>query len=202
MKEENICFRQAQKKDSTFLAQLMMMAMGDIIYKFMGIDRSYHDGEELAPDETTQSALDFIRKFIELPSNQYSYKNCWVLTVGEEIVGMANIYDGAILDKLRKPVLEFIQTEYGTYSDLDDETEAGEYYIDTIAVYVKHRKKGYGEKILSQLIKNFHHQQGKTLGLLVELDNKKASNLYYKLGFRLVKQKPLVGKIFNHLQYV
>ncbi len=42
--------------------------------------------------------------------------------------------DGAKLGQLRKPVLEYIKVHYHKAFKPEDETQAGEYYIDALGV--------------------------------------------------------------------
>jgi ribosomal protein S18 acetylase RimI-like enzyme len=179
--------RKATIKDSKFIAPYLLLAMEDIIYKFIG-EKNY------------ESARYFLLYFIERDNNQYSYQNCFVVEENNEIIAAVNVYDGADLDVLRKPVIEYIKTKFKKDFNPEDETQAGEYYIDSLGVDTKCQGKGFGSKILQFLIAEYVTKKHQTLGLLVEEDNPNAKKLYLKLGFKPVGEKTLVGKKMEHLQ--
>ncbi|WP_343591815.1 GNAT family N-acetyltransferase [Flavobacterium sp.] len=179
--------RKATISDSKQIAPILLLAMEDIIYKFIA-------------KEDYASAKDFLEHFIERENNQYSYQNCFVAEENNEIIGAVNIYKGADIEALRNPIIEFVRENYNPAFDPEFETKDGEYYIDSLGVNPNHQGKGIGSKLLLFLIDEFVHKNKQTLGLLVEEDNPLAKNLYLKLGFNVVGEKTLVGKKLDHLQ--
>jgi len=83
----------------------------------------------------------------------------------------------------------------------EDETQAGEYYIDCVGVIPNQQGKGIGTQVFLFLINEYANQKDKTLGLLVDKKNPKAKQLYLKLGFEIVGEKILAGKKMEHLQF-
>ena len=179
--------RKATIEDSYQIAQYLLMAMEDIVYEFIK-KKDYNE------------AFNFLYHFVKLKNNQYSYQNCVVAEDDGEIIAAVNIYDGAKLEELRSPIIAYLQENFGLDYMPESETESGEYYIDTIAVSPRFRRKNIGTKLLQYLINKYVINQKLTLGLLVEEDNLVAKNLYLKLGFKKVAEKSLVGNILNHLQ--
>ena len=55
--------------------------------------------------------------------------------------------------------------------------------IGSIAIRKKYQGKGYGERLLKNLLTRCKKQGVKTVHLEVRIDNTKAKNLYEKLGF-------------------
>lgn len=179
--------RKAVLSDSKYLAPILLLAMEDIIYKFIG-------------KEDYNAAHDFLLHFIERENNQYSYQNCYTAEDENEIVGAAVVYNGADLHFLRAPIIEYIRKNYNSDFNPEDETQAGEYYIDSLGVNPKRQGKGIGSQILQFLIEKYVHKNKQCLGLLVEEDNPMAKKLYLKLGFKPVGHKILVKKNLEHLQ--
>lgn len=179
--------RKAKKSDSTYLAPILLLAMEDIIYKFI-------KKEEYA------AAKDFLQYFVERENNQYSYENCYVAEENNEIIGAVDIYKGDDIEKLRKPIIEYVRKHYNPEFNPESETEAGEFYIDSLGINPNHQGKGIGSQILQFLIAEYVQKNKQTLGLLVEEENPLAKKLYLKLGFKVVGQKTLVGKKLEHLQ--
>jgi len=179
--------RSAKAEDTKEIAIYMMLAMNDIVYQFIG-------------ENSVERAREFLESLILRKGNQYSYKNCWIAESERGIIAVANIYDGAKLALLRLPVAETVTSMFGRDLHCEDETQAGEFYIDCVAVHPAEQGKGTGSKLFEFLIDEYVHKRNKTLGLLVDKDNPKAKKLYLKLGFDVVGAKTLMGKSMDHLQ--
>lgn len=179
--------RKATLDDSESLAQLLLLAMEEIIYKFIEL-KDY------------KTAYYFLLHFVASENNQYSYQNCFVAEEENEIVAAVSVYDGGKLHELRKPIIDYVRLNFNPDFDPEDETQRGEFYIDSLGVNPKCQGKGIGSKLLQFLIEEFVTKNHETLGLLVEEENPGAKKLYLKLGFKVVGVKTLVGKTLEHLQ--
>lgn len=181
--------RKAKISDAPFIAPILLLAMEDIIYKFI-------------KKKDYASAKGFLEYFIERENNQYSYENCFVAEEENVIIGAVNIYNGADLISLRNPIIEYVRKNYNPDFDPELESKSGEFYIDSLGVNPDYQGKGIGSKILQFLIDEYVHKNNETLGLLVEEDNPLAKNLYLKIGFKVIGEKTLVGKKLEHLQII
>ncbi len=179
--------RKAKISDSKYIAPILLLAMEDIVYKFLA-KKDY------------ASAKDFLHYFIERENNQYSYQNCFVAEENNEIIGAVNVYNGSDIEVLRNPIIKYVREHYNPEFDPEFETRAGEFYIDSLGVNPNHQGKGIGSKLLRFLIEEYVSKNKQTLGLLVEEGNPLAKNLYLKLGFKIAGEKTLVGKKLEHLQ--
>ncbi|MBC74272.1 MAG: GNAT family N-acetyltransferase [Muricauda sp.] len=179
--------RRARKEDSKVIANILLLAMDTIIYKFIG-------------EDSMDKASCFLAGLVRKEANQYSYENCWVAVSGEEITGVVNVYEGADFLRLRTPVLDEISKWSQKDLTPEIETEKGELYIDSLGVIPKLQGKGIGSNLLKYLITEYAIKDKKTLGLLVDLDNTGAGKLYHRLGFVKVGEKLLCGKKMEHLQ--
>jgi ribosomal protein S18 acetylase RimI-like enzyme len=179
--------RKASLKDSQNITTLLLLAMEDIVYKFIN-ETNYN------------KAHAFLLHFVEQENNQYSYQNCLVVEENKQIIAAVNLYDGAKLNEWRAPIIQYIQTHFNANFDPEDETESGEFYIDTLGVNPNQQGKGIGSKLLLFLINQYVTQNQQTLGLLVDEKNPNAKKLYLKLGFKVVGEKILVEKKLEHLQ--
>jgi ribosomal protein S18 acetylase RimI-like enzyme len=182
-----VAIRKATLNDSQIIAMHLLLAMEDIVYKFIG-------------EEDPDKAMEFMLHFAGKDDNQYSYENCWVAEVNSTVVAVVIVYDGARLVKLREPVVEYIRGKFNPQFQPEDETQAGEYYIDCLAVNPDQRARGIGTKLLEFVINEYVNKQGQTLGLLVDEVNPNAKRLYLRLGFQSVATKVLFGKNMEHLQ--
>lgn len=180
--------RKAKPEESKVIASLTLLAMEDIMFNFIG-------------ENSKEKALDFLESLVKEKKNQYSYENCWVAESENGIIAAAIVYNGADLEKLRRPVAQKIKESFNKSFSPEDETQAGEYYIDCVGVHPSEQGKGIGSKVFQFLIDEYVEKNNQTLGLLVDKDNPNAKKLYLKLGFEIVGEKTLVGKQLEHLQY-
>lgn len=179
--------RKATLNDSEIIVTNLFLAMEDIVYKFIGA-------------EDPKKAREFMLHFVEKDNNQYSYQNCWVVENNMEVVAAINLYNGALLHELRQPVIEYLRSKFNKDFDPEDETQEGEYYIDSLGVIPDQQSKGIGTKLLQFVIDEYVNKHGQTLGLLVDETNPSAKRLYLKLGFKSAGRKVLFGKRMEHLQ--
>ncbi|RYG08290.1 MAG: N-acetyltransferase [Chitinophagaceae bacterium] len=172
--------RQAKIEHATASADCLFLAMEDIAYQLCG-------------ESDANKAKSFLKHFVVLENNQYSYQNCWVITADEKVIGAMNVYDGAQLTELREPILSFIKANQERSFFMENETESGEFYIDCIGINTDQQGKGIGSKALNFLIDEYLVKNNQTLGLLVDEENPNAKRLYIKLGFKVVGNKTLAG---------
>jgi len=177
--------RTAFPQDAPSVAPLMFQAMSDIVFKL--INR-----------KDSQEATEFLERLFVQKNNQYSYENTLVYEKDKEILGSLVYYNGAHIDPLSQAVFDFVQSSYGHHIRLEPETQAGEYYIDTLSVSQKVQGNGIGSSLLLHLKELL---KGKTLGLLVAMDNPKAEKLYQRMGFVYADMKMLAGAPYKHLIY-
>ncbi|MBS7332738.1 GNAT family N-acetyltransferase [Faecalibacter bovis] len=180
-------FRKATPNDASIVAQLLMFSMQEIVFDFIG-------------EKNSEKAIEFLTELIKIENNQYSYENTWIYEIDDKIAGTCILYDGALLEILRKPVLDLLASQYNRNINPQDETESGEIYIDNVAIFPEYRGKGIGSEIFQFIIDEFAIKQGKTLGLLVDFNNLRAKKLYESLGFKVVGEKQLMSENHFHMQ--
>lgn len=180
--------RPALKFEADKIAKLMNLAMLEITYQFIG-------------EENIEKANAFLAHFVAQENNQYSYQNIYVAEENNEILGQISIYDGAKLQELRQPIWDKIKADRDVDYWAENETEAGEMYIDTLAVSPNTQGKGIGKQLIQYAIDEVVVKQKKVLGLLVDKDNPAAKRLYERIGFKVVKDIRIFGKVMEHMQY-
>jgi ribosomal protein S18 acetylase RimI-like enzyme len=180
--------RPARLNDAVALSHLIVLAMGNLAGKFAN-----------STDEA--KILSLFERFVSETGNQYSYQNILVWEEQAEVCGMIIAYNGAELDKLRKPFLDYTRLQLGFTGQPEDETQSGEFYIDCLSVSPQHQGKSIAKNLIKALFERaaqFGHQ---TVGLLVSKGNDKAKKLYTTLGFEVKGEKELLGGFHYHLQY-
>lgn len=180
IKMEDTIIRNAVKDDFAFIAEVVVMALGS------GKEHPLYDIFcELAAREDTQ----------------YSYRNTLIAENRGCRVGAIVAYDGALLHSLRHPLLELIEARMGYTMNIENETEAGEYYFDSLAVIPSHRGMGIGALLLKAMRDKALSEGHKRIGLLVDFDNPKAEKLYSSLGFERINETAFLGHRMWHMQY-
>ena len=130
--------KRAHKEQSAEIARLIMIAMTDecCLY-FCG------EGYGLTDFHKMMTSL------VERTDSQYSYKNALVAMDNDKLVGVAVSYDGALLHELRQVFIEVASEQIGKdHSLIDDETQAGELYLDSLAVIPEYRRQGIAQRLL------------------------------------------------------
>ena len=180
----DIKIRPASVNDAPVIAQAVAMAIGEeTVVKYCGADY-------LKALEAAASAED----------TQYSYRNALVAEVDGEAAGAVVGYDGALLESLRAGTLSVLKKFNPYVSVTDEETQAGEFYIDSISVFPQFRGHGIGKRLLMAMTgKGLALGCGK-VGLMVDFENSEASSLYLGCGFQAVEEKFFFGHKMHHMQ--
>lgn len=180
--------RPAKPEDATAIADYILLAMQDLAFKFSN-------------NKDVSLTHDLFQKFIALPANQYSYENTLVAEEQGKIIGAIIGYDGGKLEELRTPFVEYIRNHCGFEGAPEDETEEGEVYLDTLAVYPQHRGKKVGQRLIEAFIEQSREKGFSKIGLLVDPENPHAKRLYERVGFKVEGLKPLLGTTYEHMVY-
>lgn len=184
--QENI--RQAKTEDAHLVAPLIVQAMGDLAGDFVG-------------SEQIEEAIPLFEKLFALTENQYSHDHTLVYEEEGEILGSITAYKGENLYEYRRKLMQIIEDEYQiTGLHLEDETQAGEFYLDTLSVSPNAQGKGIGTKLIKAMIKKAIQESHSRVGLLVDKENPHAKRLYERLGFQVIKTVRLVESDFEHMQ--
>lgn len=180
----------AQKDQAAVVARLIMEAMNHECCQWFA-----------GPDHTLEDFHKLVTRLVERDDSQYSYRNTLVaITDKDEIAGICVSYDGGRLQKLRKAFIEGALAAFGRdFSDMDDETAAGELYIDSLCVDKTFRGKGLARLLLEATIEK-GKQMNLPTGLLVDTGNPQAERLYHHIGFIYVGDNQWGGHKMKHLQ--
>lgn len=190
-KISEIQVRPAEKNDSEAVARLLMMAWP--MDSFL----------EMNPGMTEDDFALIIKSFVEAEDTLYSYRNTIVAVRGEEIAGAMNGYDGALYEMLKKPVTDDFRRRFPDSSSgfgLVKETEAGEFYLDSIGVNPAMRSMGIGSRLFSAMLERAAGLGFTKAGLIVDVDKPKAEALYLRLGFKTVGYRDFMGHPMKHMQ--
>ena len=182
----------AKKEQSASIARLIMMAMtDDCCLHFCGVGYGLDDFYRM------------MTSLVEREDSQYSYKNTLVAMDDEKVVGVAVSYDGARLYELRQAFIEAAKEQIGKdHSGMDDETQAGELYLDSLAILSEYRRQGIARKLLRATKEKADQMGLPCLGLLVDKGNPAGESLYASVGFRYVNDSNWGGHPMKHLVFI
>ena len=189
MTDTMIEIKTAKKDQSASIARLIMMAMtDDCCLHFCGVGYGLDDFYRM------------MTSLVEREDSQYSYKNTLVAMDDEKVVGVAVSYDGARLHELRQAFIEAAKEQIGKdHSGMDDETQAGELYLDSLAILSEYRRQGIARKLLRATKEKADQMGLPCLGLLVDKENPAGESLYSSVGFRYSNDSNWGGHPMKHL---
>lgn len=155
------------------------------------------------PKHTLADFHRMMESLVEMEDSQYSYRNTLVAYTSSGILaGICVAYDGGQLRQLRRRFYEAAEDAFGIdYRGMVDETEEGEFYIDSLAVSSNFRGKGIASELLKAAIVRGRDLGIPAVGLLVDKGNPKAEALYTRLGFQYVNDTTWGGHPMKHLQH-
>ena len=153
--------REATKAQASDIARLIMMAMtDDCCLHFCGVGHGLED------------FLKMMTSLVEREDSQYSYRNTLVAMADNKVVGIAVSYDGGKLHELRQAFIKAAKEYIGKdHSGLDDETQAGELYLDSLAVLPDYRRQGIAQRLLHATKEKADKIGLPCVGLLVDKGN-------------------------------
>ncbi|MFC6290918.1 GNAT family N-acetyltransferase [Levilactobacillus angrenensis] len=119
-----------------------------------------------------------------------------------QVVGVAFGYPGENED-----VVDDVMTRLAAQSaafdeplDLDSETAAGEWYLDSLAVSPDHQGQGIGRQLLRALPIYAQRDRQAVIGLNVDLENPGAMRLYERMGYEVTGKQMIGDHEYYHMQ--
>lgn len=177
---QRITIRAASPEDADLIALVLAMALGG-------------DG--------SHPFFEIFAGLARRDDTQYSYRNALVALVDGVRAGAIVGYDGARLHELRAPMEEILRKMHGDDFVLEEETSAGEFYLDSVAVFPQFKGLGVGRMLIGRMSERAFAEGFDRVGLIVDFDNTKAEALYSAMGFRRVNPTTFLGHRMWHMQY-
>lgn len=177
--------RPAVPEDAAMIAQAVAIAIGDEVAL-----RAYC-GEDY---------IEVLTEIARREGTQYSWQRALVAEIDGAVAGAVVGYDGAQLGLLREGTFGVLHELVGHTPTIVDETEAGEYYLDSVAVLPEFRGLGIGRKLIEAFCQRAFSEGHQRVGLIVDFENPTAEKLYTSLGFRRIGSRPFFTHQMWHLQ--
>ena len=180
----DIIIRKADRTEASQIAELFMLAWPvEQIIETNGITYA-----QLHQSMTSVAAMS---------ETIYSYENTFVAVSDGKIVGAMCAYDGADYQRLKQPIVNVLGNDSG-FAKLK-ETEAGEFYLDSVGVLEEYRGRGIASKLFAAQLQRGGSLGHKVAGLIVDVDKPQAEALYTRLGFRYLDDKDFFGHTMKHM---
>lgn len=185
MNKSKITIRPASIDDASLIAQVVVMGIGS---------------EEALQNYCGEHYLDVLTKVACSEHAQYSYHNALVAEIDGRPVGGIVGYDGGTLYPLREGTYSVIRRYHAHVPTIIDETSAGEFYVDSVAVLPDYRGCGVGRALLDGMCTKAFSEGHRRVGLLVDCDNPAAERLYASIGFKRINPTTFLGHQMWHMQ--
>lgn len=185
MDAKRITVRAARRADAAVIAAAVAMAIGD---------------ESALRDYCGNDYMSVLKDIAEADATQYSWRYALVAEVDGVAAGAVVGYDGGQLEALRKGTFEVLMRCVGRVPNIVDETEACEYYLDSVGLFSQYRGHGVGRALVSAFCDRAFIDGYERVGLIVDCENPNAEALYTSLGFERVGTKLFFSHKMWHLQ--
>ena len=179
----------ATQEQASEIARLIMMAMTEeCCLHFCGEGCGLREFEQM------------MTQLVGREDSQYSYKNTLVAMEGNQVAGIATAYDGGQLHALRRVFIEHARKWLKKdHSAMDDETQAGELYLDSLAVLPAYRCQGIASRLLKATAAKALAMGIQQVGLLVDKGNPAGERLYVSNGFHYANDAQWGGHPMKHM---
>ncbi len=164
--------RKATIEDAAAIARNIMAAMD-------------YDSFDEPLDDELQAMLEGMTEICASKDTLYSWKNTLVATVDGVVAGSLTSYDGAEYLKMRELTFGLAREKFGWEPPMmDDETKAGEWYMDSLAVSPFFRKRGIAKLLIGQTLEVAEGLGFTTASLIALASSEHLISLYESCGFR------------------
>ena len=185
MEKKRIIVRRAMGADVAMIARVVAEAIGD---------------KSALTEYCGENFLAVLEEVAATLGTQYYYQSALIAEVNGVTAGAIIGYDGEQLAALREGTFSVLQSRIGRVPTIADETEAGEYYLDSIAVLPEFRGQGVARALINTFCEKAFAEGHNRVGLIVDIDNPRAERLYTSLGFERVGTRIFFGHKMWHLQ--
>lgn len=136
-------------------------------------------------DETDDSHIEYLAGISRREDTLYSWHNSTIALYDGVPAGLMVAYDGARYRQMRDITFPMIRMYVGDdYHNMDDESRAGEYYLDSLAVLPEYRNKGIASALIQEMFSQRDEAGIPLATIAVDPDNDTAYRLYTRNGFR------------------
>lgn len=176
------------------LIQIRRATVADARFIAENVLRALHI-EEINPDH-----IEHLATISRREDTLYSWRNATIALYDGVPAGMMVAYDGARYRQMRDITFPMIRQYVGDdYQSMDDESCAGEYYLDSLAVLPQYRRRGIASAIIREMFRQQTELEIPLATIAVDPDNDTAYRLYTRNGFRHDGQITVFNTTYHRL---
>ena len=148
-------------------------------------------------DEAEDEHIEHLASICRREDTLYSWRNATIALYDGVPAGMMVAYNGARYRRMRDITFPMILRYVGdNYQNMDDETCAGEFYLDSLAVLPEFCRKGIATALLQEMFR-LRNEAGIPLATIaVDPENDTAYRLYCRNGFHHDGQVTVFGTTY------
>jgi DNA-3-methyladenine glycosylase I len=151
-------------------------------------------------DETNDEHIEYLAAICRRDDTLYSWRNATIALYDGIPAGMMIAYDGARYRQMRDMTFPMIRQYVGDdYHSMDDETRAGEYYLDSLAVLPEYCRKGIASALIREMFRQRDDSGIALATIAVDPENDIAYRLYTRHGFRHEGQITVFNTTYDRL---
>ena len=142
--------------------------------------------------EPGEDILDVGERRYAREEGAFSYRNCTVAVHDDQIIGMLVAFPMHVDKEGQSPETDPVLAPYSVLE------EDNSYYICGVALFPPYRGRGIGSRFLRLAEDHARERQLPKLSLIVFEQNRDATQLYQRLGYREVARHPVVPHPLIH----
>jgi len=151
-------------------------------------------------DETDDSHIEHLADISRREDTLYSWRNSTIALYDGIPAGLMVAYDGARYRRMRDITFPMIRMYVGdNYHSMDDESCAGEYYLDSLAVLPEFQHRGIASALIQEMFRQRDEARIPLATIAVDADNDTAYRLYTRNGFHHDGQITVFGTTYHRL---
>ncbi len=183
--------RKAKPADAQFIADVVLSGMGYNIFDNNDLDNEI---THFGPASRIREAL---AKVCRKDNTLYSWKNTCIALCGDKLAGALVSYDGGDYAQLGENTFPILENILGCDKiTLGEETAAGEYYLDSLAVRPEFRGRSIGKILLRNSLEEAQALGFTKVTLLVDVNKPWLHKLYGSVGFQKGEEVLFCGEPF------
>ena len=150
----------------------------------------------------SSSLKNMMKEAMENKNYRYSYSRAFICVRNGKRAGVCFGYKGELEAVIDDPLNEKLK-KYGIVEPLfeDVETIKGEWYLDSLVTDENFRGQGVATELIEALPAIAMAEDENVIGLNCDQQNKKAQQLYLKIGFKTVWECMLANHLYDHMQW-
>lgn len=152
--------------------------------------------------DMSEDELSIVEKSCADAKSMYSWRNSLIAKINGESIGCLISYDGADYRNLRKYTWSKLWGGYdsGYIDNIAEETKAGEYYLDSMAILPQYRNHDIGKVLMTEAIAEAKQKGFTRFTLIVDVSKPNLKLYYESIGFEEFGEMEFFGHQYKKMK--